>query len=152
MIHDHLTRADAHTTLHPLFPAAFAWLKEHGSETLPVGRIEIAGPGLVALPQHYVTHELDPQRFETHRRFIDIQYVCAGSEHIHVGNPGDMTGVTPYQTEQDIAFFAGTGSAIAVSAGEFVILWPHEAHAPGCHADEKADSVRKIVIKVAVNP
>ena len=38
-------------------------------------------------------------------------------------------------------------AAIRLEAGSFVVLFPQDAHAPGCHADEAAP-VKKIVGKV----
>lgn len=152
MIKDHINHANRYASVHPLFPRAFEWLAEHANQKFQEGRIELDGVQLIALPQHYETHGFNADMFEAHQRYIDIQYVASGSEHIHVGAPETMTCVSLYDTTKDVAFFKGIGSILTVNAGEFVVLWPHEAHVPGCHPAEAPTPVSKIVLKVAVVP
>ena len=150
MIKDHIDQANRYASVHPLFPAAFQWLAKHADQQLPDGRIELDGVQLIALPQHYETHAFDAGLFEAHQRYIDIQYIVSGSECIRVGAPDTMTLVTPFDRAKDVAFYKGDGSSLSVNPGECVILWPHEAHLPGCHPSGKPVPVNKIVIKVAV--
>lgn len=151
MIKDHIAHANRYASVHPLFPAAFQWLAEHANQKLPDGRIELEDTQLIAMPQHYETHALEAGMFEAHKRYIDIQYIVSGSEQIHVGTPDAMTLVSPYDQAKDVSFSKGTGSILTVNAGEFVILWPHEAHHPGCHPAGTPAPVHKIVLKVAVS-
>lgn len=151
MIKDHIDYANRYASVHPLFPAALKWLAEHANQNLADGRIELDGTQLIALTQHYETHAFDAGMFEAHQRYIDIQYVASGSERIRVGDPEALALATPYDCAKDVAFFKGIGSSLTVNAGEFVILWPHEAHLPGCHPTETPTPVNKIVLKVAVS-
>ena len=150
MIKDSLANAALYTAVHPRFQQALDWLAAHAGSGMPAGRTEIDGAALVALSQRYDTRPFDCRAFETHEKFIDIQYVVSGCERIVLGDPKSMAAVAPYDAAKDIAFFAGRGSAETVRAGEFLVIWPHEAHAPGCDPGPEAAAVHKIVIKVAV--
>ena len=150
MIKDSLANAALYTAVHPRFQQAFDWLAAHAGSGMPAGRTEIDGAALVALSQRYDTRPFDCRAFETHEKFIDIQYVVSGCERIVLGDPKSMAAVAPYDAAKDIAFFAGRGSAETVRAGEFLVIWPHEAHAPGCDPGPEAAAVHKIVLKVAV--
>ena len=150
MIKDTLAHAARYAAVHPLFLRAFEWLAAYAAARPSEGRVALDGDRLVALPQGYTTHPLDCRKFETHDRFIDIQYIVSGSERIYVGDPTAMTPVVPYDPEKDIAFFEGRGAAETLRAGEFLIIWPDEAHAPGCDPGAEPASVRKVVLKVAV--
>ncbi|MGI5868319.1 MAG: YhcH/YjgK/YiaL family protein [Kiritimatiellia bacterium] len=150
MIKDALANASLYAALHPRFAAAFAWLDRAMADGIPEGRIEIDGDRLVAIPQRYETHPFDCRKFETHDKFIDIQLVVSGSEIVYMGDPRTMEPAVPYDDAKDIAFFAGRGVPEMLRAGEFLIIWPHEAHAPGCDPGPDSAAVHKIVIKVAV--
>ena len=150
MIKDSLANASLYTAVHPLFKQAFDWLANAMANGIPEGRVEIDGKNLFALPQRYDTHPFDCRKFETHEKYIDIQFIVSGCETIVLNDPKGMELVTPYNPEKDYAFFAGRGSAVTLGAGEYLIIWPHEAHAPGCDPGPDPSAIHKIVIKVAV--
>jgi YhcH/YjgK/YiaL family protein len=150
MIKDSLANASLYTAVHPRFKQAFEWLAAAIADGIPESRVEIDGTSLVALPQRYDTHPFDCRKFETHEKFIDIQYIVSGCESIVMGDPKEMDPVVPYDAEKDFAFFGGRGAVETVRAGEYLIIWPHEAHAPGCDPGPEAAAVHKIVLKVAV--
>lgn len=150
MIKDRLSSAHLYSTLHPRFAAGFKWLAEHGGGDMPDGRYELDGDKLVALVQRYDTHAFNAKLFETHKKYIDIQYIIAGCEKIYLGYPENMTTAVEFNVEKDIAFFEGRGIAVDMAAGDFMVIWPHEAHAPGCDPMAAAAPIRKIILKVAV--
>ena len=124
-------------------------------ETLPAvdfldQRIEIAGESVFARFQRYTTTPPDGRFFEAHRRYIDIQYIAAGSEKILVTDLDGLTEHTPYDRDRDVAFYEQTsGTELLLRTGDFAILFPHDAHLPMIPADDPAQ-VRKVVVKVAV--
>ena len=150
MIKDKLSNSSLYDSVHPLFKAAFHWLTENGKPEIPDGRLQLDGDKLVAIPQHYKTHAFDSKKFEVHQKYIDIQFIVSGSEKIYLGNPHEMTTAIPFNPEKDIAFLDGRGPAVNLNAGEFMIIWPHEAHEPCADPDLAAVAVHKIIIKVAV--
>jgi len=135
----------------PQLQEALAWLAG-AWESLPEdGRIEIGRGGVYALVQSYDTKVCgDGPAFEAHRKYIDIQAVVQGRE-IMGWAPLDAVMVNrEYQAEKDVLFgtvAAATQTLVPFAAGQVMVLYPWDAHAPGLAAGTPAP-VRKIVIKV----
>lgn len=87
--------------------------------------------------------------FEAHRDYIDIQYIISGEEKIGVTKYSDCTENTPYDKERDIEFLNGEGEFYPMKTGDYMILYPTDAHKPSISLNEKA-TVRKAVVKVQV--
>lgn len=87
--------------------------------------------------------------FEAHRDYIDIQYIISGEEKIGVTKYSDCTENTPYDKERDIEFLNGEGEFYPMKTGDYMILYPTDAHKPSISLNEKA-TVRKAVVKVRV--
>jgi biofilm protein TabA len=148
MILDSLVNSALYEPLGARFAAGLRWLRQFDL-SVPDGRIPIQGYDLFALVQSYATGPGADRRFESHRIFADIQFVVSGRERIlHAGIRG-LRADTGYEEERDIEFHAepAVSSSLLLGAGDFAILWPDDAHKPGCMAGAR-DEVRKVVIKV----
>ncbi len=132
----------------PLFRKAFAWLREH-SATAQRGRNEI-GDGVFANVDEYETHPFDPEHYEAHRRYIDVQFVAEGEETVFVAPLDGAETRVPFDASKDVGFYAAAnGEAVPMRPGECIVLFPADAHAPGAHpASGKPSRVRKIVVKI----
>lgn len=150
MIHDRLERAPLYFGAHPGFRAAFEWLGAHAATAEAGMAVPVAGDRVVARPARYVPHAFDPERFEHHRRFVDVQYVAEGEEVVRVGDAAEMRRVGAFDEAADVGFLAGEGEPVRLRAGEFLVLWPHEAHQPGIAPGPEPAGVRKVVVKVAL--
>lgn len=132
----------------PLFRKAFAWLRER-SAAAPLGRSEI-GDGVFAGVDEYETHPFNPEHYEAHRRYIDVQFVAEGEETVFVAPLDGAETRVPFDAGKDVGFYAAAnGEAVPVRSGECVVLFPDDAHAPGAHPASGGPSrVRKIVVKI----
>ena len=99
--------------------------------------------------QTYDTKPRSAGRWEAHKRYIDIQFIVEGEEVMGVAPVSELTEKTPFDPAKDVGFFDGTGQFFTMRAGEFAILYPHDAHMPQIAPGEPA-YVRKVVVKVAV--
>lgn len=120
--------------------------------SLPDGRVEIDGERVFALVQRYETARMDAPKFEYHRKYIDVQFIASGVEVIGWAPAEHMTVTEAYDAGKDICFgtvAAGKWFPVRLEAGQLMILWPEDAHAPK-GAAEAPSRVMKIVIKVAV--
>ena len=89
--------------------------------------------------------------FEAHREYIDIQYIIEGREYIGVMDYNNCTPKIPYSAENDIEFLSGDGEYTELKHGEFMILYPSDAHKPSISVDkDNPASVRKAVVKVKI--
>ena len=85
--------------------------------------------------------------YEAHRDYIDIQYIISGEEKIGVTKYSDCTENTPYDKERDIEFLNGEGEFYPMRTGDYMILYPTDAHKPSISLSEQT-TVRKAVVKV----
>ena len=89
--------------------------------------------------------------YETHKNYVDIQYIVEGQEHIDVSFEEYMELDTPYDAEKDIMFFKNPQKYFSriLGPGEYVIVLPHELHKPGQKVGQ-CGNIKKIVGKVRV--
>lgn len=148
MIFDHLSEAERYTSLHPLFRRAFHFLRDNDLAALAPGRHEIDGDRLYASVDDKPGRGRDGARLESHRRYIDIQFLVSGREEIGWKRTAQCAVVTePFKPDNDIAFYGDAPVAwIALPKDHFTIFWPEDAHAPlGGEGP-----LRKIIVKIAV--
>lgn len=131
------------------FAKAFAFLKRPDLADLPPGRHEIDGDRVFALLSRGPGRKRHGARLEVHERYIDIQYVIAGSDEMGwkpMAGCGAPAG--PYDPEKDIRFFFdGPDAWFEVRAGAFAVFFPEDAHLPLV----SDGVVHKAVVKVAVS-
>jgi len=120
-------------------------------ENIPSGRHEIGG-GIYANVEEYYTKPLENCRFEAHRNYIDVQILLRGHEKIYYTNKGGLNVSVPYDTEKDIEFFSDSiinFPEITLNGANFMMIFPHEAHAPQTVSD-KIEKVLKVVVKINI--
>jgi len=150
MIFDRLTNARIYAPLGHGIARALQYLEQTHLGALESGRHEIEGASLYVVASEYSTKEPADGRWEAHRRYIDLQYVVRGTERIGHAMV-DQLEAGPYDEQKDVMSLSGSGQFVTLEAGDFMILWPHDAHMPGIALDSPAP-VKKIVVKIAVLP
>ncbi|MFD2999432.1 YhcH/YjgK/YiaL family protein [Pontibacter toksunensis] len=148
MVLDSLQNAHRYYTLHPLFEQAFRFLQETDLMALSQGQQSIIGRELFAIISEGTGTTEKEAKLEVHRKYIDIQYVISGTDHMGWKSLSfcDQPDV-PYTEERDAAFFPDkTNNWFDVPAGYFTIFYPDDAHA----AMITEETVRKVVLKIAV--
>lgn len=131
--------------------AGIRFILKDFNETIQDGRHEIKDNDIYAMVQSYMTDSQENKKLESHRRYIDIQYIVSGKEKIGWLPAEGLKVMTPYSDENDVIFYhsAEGMSQLVLMPGMFAVFYPHDAHRPGCFLD-KPSSVRKIVIKVKI--
>ncbi len=92
-------------------------------------------------------------RPESHRQFIDIQYLISGEERMGVSRAESRChhvteDLTP---QQDILFWQveDEETQIRLTPGMFAIFFPQDIHRPCCHPREgEQKHLRKAVMKI----
>jgi YhcH/YjgK/YiaL family protein len=148
MILDTLTNWRRYAALAEL-REAFEFLEGQTEVCLGSGRVDIAGDRVYALVQSFTPKPIEEARFESHRRYADIHFVCQGSEMLGCAPVGELAVETPYDAENDVAFRPKPKAftQVALRAGMFAVCYPEDGHIPGCELDSK-EQVSKIVVKV----
>jgi YhcH/YjgK/YiaL family protein len=152
MILTDFEHVDRQVPLTPSLRKALDFLERNDISTLPDGRTDIDGDRVFALVQRYETVRTDAPKFEYHRKYIDVQFIVSGEEMIGWAPAGTMRVAEAYEPEKDICFGiveAGKWTAVRLEAGQLMVLWPEDAHAPKGAAGAPS-LVMKIVVKVAV--
>lgn len=148
MIIDKLVNSATYEAIHPHFKAAFDHIKTVTIDGFTVGTKELLGKSLYVIYQQYNTKPLEQGNWESHRKYIDIQYILEGSELINTACITDLF-LGDYNEERDHQKAEGVGAPTVLRAGDFAIFFPQDMHMP-CLNPSSEESVKKVVCKVAV--
>jgi len=150
MIADTLNNAALYRGLSPRIALAFDYLLGTDLRQAAAGTFEIDGRRVYAMVQEYVTLEQAQGAWEAHRRYIDLQYVVTGAERIGYAH---LSRLTPgeYDRGRDLLPLSGAGDFLSLGHGDFMLLFPEDAHMPRL-AVAAPETVRKVVVKIAVDP
>ena len=134
-----------------LCPSAYDFVLDALENEKEVGRYELED-GAYALVQSYETKHRENGKYEAHRAYIDVQLLLSGHEIIAV-EPLEVMHthpcLRPYAPDAELFAPNDDGTDYVLSAGDFVILYPEDAHMPGLAVDEPVP-VRKVVVKIPV--
>ena len=148
-----VVEAGRYAGLHPLFPAAFRLLADPAHRMLAEGRHALQGEDLIVIAESGTTHVSSTRRFESHRRYIDIQVSLDGGEVMEWTHVSGLAVQLDFQPDGDIAFYeqpARPVTRLAVLPGHAAIFFPEDAHKPVLHLGDQPAPYRKLVFKVAV--
>ncbi len=128
---------------------AFAYLKNTDLEKLPKGKYPIDGDNVFASVTTDSTKDFDKTNWESHRKYIDLQYVIQGEEKIGVYPVSKAIVTKAYDDKRDAANYTTDGKLYTAVPGTFFIFFPSDAHRPNITpGGNKVD--KKIVIKIKV--
>lgn len=145
------------------FAIAFAYLTEvlragspeqqrvRGLAAGGVAKIEL-GHGVFVMEQAYETKLRAAGFFESHRQYIDVQFVLEGEELIEVVDLGRMKARGPYEPDRDLLMYEDNtaSSHLRIFPGEAAIFFPEDVHMPTLRSRAEPVLVRKCVVKVPV--
>ena len=150
MIFDTIAQASLYKPLSPRIASALSFIEGVEPAAFKTGQVEIEDRDIFAIFQELITEPVEGRQYEAHREYIDIQYLLAGEEVIRVTNLASLSEAVPYDKERDITFYhAAPGNDLLLREGDFVILFPQDAHLPKIPPAGPAE-VRKVVVKVRV--
>lgn len=130
---------------------AIDYLLQTDFTNVPEGRQELDGDRLIALVQRFRPRPVAEAVWESHRRYVDVQYVFEGVEQMgHLLWHEGLVVKQPYDSNDDRTFFDADGTFFPVRSGEVAVFFPHDIHAPSLTLDYQPAEVRKIVIKCRI--
>ena len=101
----------------------------------------------------YTTKISDDAKFESHDMYIDIQLLLDGVERIYIKDRAGLSECDPYNVERDITFYKDDikdADYVTLDGSNFVLIYPHEAHAPQVAIDNMQSIVKKAVAKIRI--
>ncbi|MEO6849988.1 MAG: YhcH/YjgK/YiaL family protein [Mucilaginibacter sp.] len=126
---------------------AFKFLNDKKADSLAPGKYPIDGDNVYAIITEGPSKDFDKSAWESHRNYIDLQYVVKGKEKIGVVPIASATVIKPYDEAKDLANYSGEGKYYLASPDEFFLFFPGDAHRPGIKV-EGYEVVKKLVIKI----
>lgn len=129
---------------------AFAYIRNTDLTKLTNGRHVIDGTNVFAIVTEAPTKDYCKTAFESHQKYIDLQYVISGEEKMAKAPLTSVTIDKPYNEAADIAYYTGEGKIYKVPAGTFMLFFPANAHRPNITSPGGNKVVKKIVIKINV--
>ena len=96
----------------------------------------------------YTTRKSAEIPFEAHRTYLDVHYLVSGREILYWQDLNAMPTGEGYDSDGDAELFRYSGGLpIALEPGMFVVLYPWDAHKPGCTSGA-AVATCKVVLKI----
>lgn len=152
MIFDTLRNASRYFALSTNLRTAIEYLQQSDFARMDDGKYQLDGDRLFAMVSRYRTKLPAEAVWESHRRYIDVQFVVQGVErlgYVPLDRPPAVK--TPYDAGRDVIFYEAGTDTLRFAAGQIAILFPDDIHAPGLAEDRQtAGEVLKVVMKVAV--
>lgn len=137
--------------INPGFEAAYQLIRKSIENNEEDGNYESEN-GVYYMVLSYDAKKVEEGKFETHIKYIDVQYIVEGIELMQwlpLSRKGQSKGYNP---EKDVEFYtdAPDYTDIVAASGEFYIFMPDDVHKPSLRLENKSAKVKKIVVKVPV--
>ena len=144
---------------HIAYPVAVAraveFLQKQDWLNMADGRYEVDDEGSFAILSRYETKPMADCKPETHKKYVDIQFVAQGEEYLGwCPFSPDLSTAGEYDADRDVVFYEELvpDSNIVLTAGGFAVLFPEDVHRPGASVfDDEPSKVTKVVVKVPVS-
>lgn len=130
--------------------SVFEFLEETDLKSLEIGRIDL-NENVYAAVSEYETKNHPDALFESHREYVDLQYVISGEELIGLTNDQSIPVSVPYSEEKDITFYSYDGGKLMpADPSRYFIFFPDDIHRP-CLKTGDQKKVKKVVLKIRYN-
>jgi len=114
-------------------------------------KIEITSQ-IFAIEQSYNTQNLEESLFESHIKYVDMQFLVSGEEIIEVAHIDNLEMDSEYNKKDDYSLYKAScnTSKIFMQKGDLSLFFPKDGHMPGMQIGNKPKKVFKTVVKVPV--
>jgi YhcH/YjgK/YiaL family protein len=126
----------------------FDWLKT--CRDVPSGqKIDFAGDKLFVKTLRQDTGSRDAFKWESHREYIDLQYIIGGGEAIEWAPAAKLTPDGGYDEKTDFQFYspAAADALLTMKDGLFTFLFPSDGHKPLVTTGSDSH-VQKVIAKI----
>ncbi|HTD40516.1 MAG TPA: YhcH/YjgK/YiaL family protein [Mucilaginibacter sp.] len=130
-----------------LWDKAFVFLGDSKLATLAPGKYTIDGDNAYATISLGPPKKLEDVKWESHRKYIDLQYVIMGKINIGVSPVSAAKVIEEYNENRDAANYTVEGKYLTATPKEFFLFFPQDAHRPDIKIDGY-DTLKKLVIKI----
>ncbi len=131
---------------------AFEFLERESTLQLPAGRHDVGDDRWYVMVIRTDSRPEDAAEFESHRKYLDIQFLVSGRETIGVAPIADLTETAAYNDAKDVILYGipASYSRLAMEPGRFAVFFPEDGHMPNCHLGGP-HPLHKVVLKIALS-
>lgn len=125
---------------------------DYAGKHFSAGRVAVDGERVYLNLASYQTHDASSAAAEAHKAYVDVMVMLDGVETVYVQHAEQLKEITqPYNSDTDalLGKLSEQATAVILRPGDFLILFPQDAHMPGCHAHEPS-SVKKVIGKIRI--
>ena len=148
MILDKIENYKLYVSLNERIARAFTYIIETDFSQIALGKHLIENEDIFALVQEYNTKEIEDCKLESHKKYIDVQYMISGDELMGITTLNNQE-IIEKNEENDYFFYNSNYTPIRVNEGMFTIFFPDDIHMP-CIKVETTQFVKKVVVKVKI--
>lgn len=133
MILGKLADSQQYAKLNPYLSQLFKFVNENDLSKFATGRIVLDSEDLFINMAEPTLKKAEEQKLEVHREYIDVHIPLTGPETIGITHISDLQCESdePFNKEEDFALYSEQAQHyITVRPGEFLIVFPEDAHAP----------------------
>ena len=136
--------------IHNRINQALEYLNKTDLNKLELGK-HVINEWLYINVQEYMTKNISDCRYESHKKYVDIQMMINGIEAIETCDIDKLELETEYSDENDVMFWKKKNGQMrsVITNNSYVILYPQNAHMP-CIAVNESVKVKKLVAKVLI--
>ncbi len=148
MIIDRIENLNIYASLSERLAKGIEYINNSDFSKIDLGTYKIEGDNVFAMVQEYDTREIENCKLEGHSKYIDIQYIIEGEEHIGLTSKNHQE-LDERNDEGDYAFYKGDSTLFKFNPSVFGIFFPDDLHMP-CVGLDQISKVRKVVVKVRI--
>ncbi|MGZ2371860.1 YhcH/YjgK/YiaL family protein [Ancylomarina sp. YFZ004] len=148
MIIDKIENLNIYANLSERLAKGIDYINNSDFSKIDLGTYQIEGDDVFAMVQEYDTRAIDNCKLEGHIKYIDIQYIIEGEEHIGLTSKTNQE-LEERNDEGDYAFYKGDSTLFKFNPSVFGIFFPDDLHMP-CVGLNQISKVRKVVVKVRI--
>ena len=151
MILDLIIHAEKYYSLGKGIEQALKYLSSTDFSNLEKGKHEIIPDKLYGIINEYDTVDASMEQMESHKKFIDVQFIVSGEELIGHDFLHQQTISKEYDPETDFMLYTDLPKFFSkLTTGMFAIFYPTDLHMPNLKIDNPL-SVKKVVMKVSID-
>lgn len=146
MIYDTIANLPRYKGIHPNLDTAIDFLTTHDLAALPNGRNEVDGDNAFVNVMD-ANYHVETDIFEAHHSYADIQICLTDNEQIGWLPAADFP---EWEADKETKVFderKAPAALLPLNQNVFVIMFPHDAHAPGIGEGTGHKLVGKVKIR-----
>ena len=149
MIYGNIKNKEEFSYLPEKLKACFDYISKNDLKSFEKGCYEINGKDLFVNIVEYETTTEDKRFWESHKYYLDLHFILENEEIININFIDNMKQKTFVEEEDFFPLEGNKKSSIVLQEGDFLILYPNDAHMTAVKVNE-SKKIKKAIFKVKI--